>query len=222
MAKKRVKKNTEPEVKWSREHCGRYYIECDDDLTIEQLSRLARRHKSALYAWSKADNWVQKRQEYRQIRRAKEEQARAEAIEGAIRKSKVEYKEVNLDKMDTLYTELGAIVYSIYQAHRSEMQMCQAMQQIIARELMLIQRLDPSKQMQALRDRIDMKDFNSISQSLNRATAAIAGAVGLPYFVNTNMALRKAKQEGWELTPPGGKPQEEFADLEADLQDFEA
>lgn len=220
MANKTVKNKTKPKIAWSREHCEKYYVECVDNISLRQLSTISGRHHTTLASWSSKDTWVKKREQYRREQQAIEKQARSEAVEQAIRKSKVEYQEVDLDKMEALYSELGAIAYSIYQAHRSEMDMCRAMYNIMGREIMMIQRLPADQQNVMLKQKIDMRDFNNISQALNRASSAIAAVTGLPYYVNTNVALKRVKQDGYEPIPISNSNENEFAELEADLRDF--
>lgn len=232
MATRQGKKSTKSKPKWSREKCGRYYIESEDDVTIRDIAGMCRWNERTLEKWSSEDQWIKQRAEYRQQLAAAHRANAVQVVESGISKlNRTRALEEQFDSgithstehLESLYSELGAIAMALYQVHRKEMSISSAILTIMGRELEAIQRLPQDQQIWAMKKRIDLRDLNNASQSLNRSTAAIASITGLPYYVNTNIALRKAKAEGWELIPPRGNGDDDTVlnEMVADVRSHE-
>lgn len=182
---------------WTKEQCRSRYVRGGDNIGLRALAGASGQPRSSLEKWSRAENWVELRQDF---------QGRLDAatteklIEETSNRLSISLADVAVGNSDA-HEFMKAFMLDI--AKFKHNYWCKL------KELPIDPTEEAQQELKSLEEKIEKvkkylshHDLNQLSQAIARSTQEIAAALGLPYFVSVNASYKKLKAEGYEIVEP--------------------
>lgn len=183
-------KNSNSKRSWNKYETEQYYIESQNLISLKELAKIAGRGTTTLFRWSKAGNWVRKREQYWAEFKAKT-------------------REKTLTRASDFWCkEAEQLATEHLEHHKKFRQLCEVLLSKVAEMIKTSE--EPAEVLRKLK----ISDLNYISQISERAVKGERAAVGLELAIDPNAACRTIESKGYVIIDPNESV--EGADLEGD------